>query len=153
MVSLSKMAPSMIKKFPVGGFSALGSIDVTIPSVIEPLVKNSVIDGVYNARKVLIGYCIDLQLPPLGLYKNIKSADHDIDILECKDILKCKVEETLRLWGQKYERYLEAQESERKAADVEEMNAAAKELLAKLQSLLAYSLTVKYTANWASIQS
>ncbi|MBN1546267.1 MAG: restriction endonuclease [Syntrophaceae bacterium] len=122
----------------------MARLSVTTPSIIERVVSFSTIYGNYNARGEQTSYGIDLRLPPLGLNKTIKSSN--------LHVLQCKVEDTFSLWGQKYERYLEAQKKEHKAADVDEMNKVVRAHLDALQGILAHTLMINDAVDWAKLR-
>lgn len=122
----------------------MSSANVSVPEVIAEEISISSIYRNFNARGAPTSYGIDLQLPPMNLFQSLKSTD--------QYMLLCKVESTLAAWAKKYERFLDGQHRERRASDVEEMNAEAQEALAEMQGLLAHTLDVNDAVDWEAVK-
>ena len=116
----------------------------SIPELLEEKVKLSKIYVNYGVMEKETSFGIDMSIPEMRLSKTLKSRD--------LELLPGKIESVLHSWEKKYQRFLDTKEKEKKAASVEEMNAAASQAIESLGGILAHTLDVHDAVDWDLIK-
>jgi len=119
-------------------------ISVSMPESLVGKVEFSEIYRNFNAKGTPTSFGIDIRFNELGLEKSIKSADFQA--------LRGKIEAVLQSWATKYQKHLHTLHVEEQAAQVDELNAAAKQRLAQLRNILKHTLNVNDAIDWDSLK-
>jgi restriction system protein len=122
----------------------MASYNVSIPEVISEQVDVSSIYQNYNVKGNPTSWGVDLELDELKLFKTLKSTE--------THILLCKLENTLDAWAKKYQRHLDILHKEKRASDVDSLNAQAQKDLSVLYNILNHTLDIDDTVDWYSIK-
>ncbi len=120
------------------------NFDYTIPDLLNDKIEVSKPYQNYNTRGNPTSFGIDLKFPDLHLSKTLKSSEFYV--------LRGKIEDTLRSWEAKYQRYLDKLHKENRAEHVDELNREAKEAIETLENLLVHTLSVDDTVDWNAIK-
>ena len=92
----------------------------------------------------LLSYSVDLSMPLLDLSRTLTSREISL--------LQCKVDDVLKAWSKKYEKYLADQHRASRARSAEELNREAVETTESLTGLLHKTLDVDDAVDWDSAQ-
>lgn len=119
-------------------------LSIEMPDFLEGKIRVSSMYGNYTAKGKLSSYGVDLSFSEMGLSKTCKSAEISV--------LKGKIEETLRTWGNKYQWYLDQEHKKNRAEHVDELNREASEALLALKNILNKTLNIDDKVNWDDIK-
>jgi len=115
-----------------------------IPEILTDKVKFSKVYVNYGVMEKETSFGIDLSIAEMNLAKTLRSRD--------LDLLPGKVEATLHSWEKKFRRFLDAQERERKEANIDEMNNEAASAIAGLSGILAHTVDIHDAIDWDLIK-
>jgi restriction system protein len=116
----------------------------SIPDLLDGKVGVSDPYQNYNSRGNPTSFVVDLDFPEMNLSKTLKSSEFYV--------LRGKIEDTLRAWEGKYQRYTDKLHKENRAEYVEELNEDAQESIEALKDILAHTLEVDDAVDWDSIK-
>lgn len=116
----------------------------TIPDIIEKKINVSAVYANYTQTGKFSSYGIDIKFSELHLFKTIKSSE--------LHVLRGKIENTLKIWGEKYARHLDKLHKEKQTDHVDQLNHEAKESLESLNNILNHTLTIDDTVDWDAIK-
>jgi restriction system protein len=120
------------------------SINFTLPEQLYGKVSISNPYENFNAKGKATSYGVDLRFNELSLSKTLKSSDFNL--------LRGKIENTLRIWENQYSRYLDKKHKEKRADKVDELNKTATEDIESLKNILSHTLGVDDTVDWDAIK-
>ena len=116
----------------------------SIPEIIEKKINVTEVYANHTQTGKFSSYGIDIKFPELHLFKTIKSSE--------MHALRGKIENTLKTWGEKYERHLDKLHIEKQTDHVDQLNQEAKEALESLNNILNHTLTINDTVDWDAIK-
>ena len=120
------------------------SFTYTMPDLLLGKVEVSEAYQNYNARGNPTSFGVDLDFPEMLLTKTLKSSEFQL--------LRGKIEDSLKTWEGKYQRHLDRQHKENRTKSVEEMNSEAKEAIDLLTNILGHTLDVNDAVDWNAIK-
>jgi restriction system protein len=118
--------------------------DYSIPDLLGGKIEVSNPYQNYNSRGNPTSFGVDMHFPEMQLSKSLKSSEFYV--------LRGKIEDTLRNWESKYQRYLDKVHREGQAEHVDELNREAKEAIESLNTILVHTLSIDDTVDWNAIR-
>jgi len=120
------------------------SFDYSIPDLLSGKIELLDPYQNYNSRGIPTSFGVDLDFPEMHFSKTLKSSEFNV--------LRGKIEDTLRAWEIKYQRHLDKEHKKNRAEYVDELNKEAQDAIDSLNNILAHTLDVDDTVDWDAIK-
>ncbi len=120
------------------------SLNFLVPELLVGKFQVSNIYGNYTSKGNFSSHGVDLSFSEMGLSKTLKSSEISV--------LKGKLEDTLRVWENKYQRHLDQKHKKNRAEHVDELNREASEAIHTLKNILNHTLDVDDKVNWDDLK-